>query len=121
MNLSKLGNNFIMDNNDDEEENIKQLDWKYQNDPYQESGLSISFVNEAFLKKKDLRFSEKQGLPTNIINKSQALYRHANNFTFDRNYCFLIIGNKSGEQMIYDRWSLENDKYIEYDCKSENS
>lgn len=29
MNLSKLGNNFIMDNNDDEEENTKQLDWKY--------------------------------------------------------------------------------------------
>lgn len=57
MNLSSLQKNIIIGDIDDEEvETMNQPDWKYEDDPYQASGISVSVVNEAFRSKKDLRF-----------------------------------------------------------------
>lgn len=46
MNLSSLQKmNFIGDSDEEEVETMKQPDWKYDDDPYQASGISVSVVN----------------------------------------------------------------------------
>lgn len=46
MNLSSLQKkNFIGDCDDEEVETINQPDWKYDDDPYQASAISVSVVN----------------------------------------------------------------------------
>jgi len=58
-------------------------------------GDAIYAVNEAFRLKKDLRFPEDKNIPENVTKKAEALFRHTSDIKFDRNFMYLLQGNKS--------------------------
>lgn len=57
---------------------LKEPDWSYSENPYEDSAASINAVSEAFRLKKDLRFiQDNKSLTPKIVNKAEAIYRYS--------------------------------------------